>query len=270
MPTIEAPPPPPAADRATPAAAAPRPSPVEPVKPTPPVPAEPAEANSEPESSPTGESPIPIELESIFRTSAGLAAGKLQVQVPIVCLQTWQEDLAIDSLRRMAATVSREFHTWSATRGIVKEKDKAMGEMYCDPMRALEFIRRQKKDGLYALLDFSSCFRDPRVVRTLREIVTAGESARAMLVLVAPSIAVPAELQHFCRSFDWPDAPAPDLDGILEEVRREVGQRAGADLDIDPETRRLLFERVKEMPAGRARFEFACALTARQRKGDRG
>jgi len=253
-----------------PAAAAPQAAPIVPVKPAPQEIADAAEPSPAVEGAASGEPTIPAELESLFRASAGLEADKLQVQVPIICLQTWAEELAVTSLRRTAETVTREFHTWSATRGIVKGDGKAMGEMYCDPMRALEFIRRQKQNGLYALLDFSSCFTDPKVVRTLREMVTAGESARAMMVLIAPAVAVPPELQHFCKNFDWPSVPLPDFDGMLEEVRCEVAGRSGAEIDLDPETRRLLIERVREMPAGRARFEFACALTARQQKGDRG
>ena len=210
---------------------------------------------------------IPAELESIFMVGVSLAIGKLKMQVPIICLQTWEEQLAITALRRFATTLQREFHTWSATRGIVKEGDQSMGEMYCDPIRALEFIRRQQGNGLYALVDFRSCLDNGRVVRSLREMFMENEIARCMIVLIAPVLPVPPELQPATKMFSWPETGSDDFGEVLEAVRAEVATSSGHSVNLDPETRRLLIERVQGMPAGRARFELACALMARVQRG---
>jgi hypothetical protein len=191
----------------------------------------------------------------------------MKMQIPIICLQTWEEQLAITALRRLATTLNRGFHTWTATRGIVKEDDQSMGEMYCDPIRALEFIRRQQGNGLYVLVDFRSCLDDGRVVRSLREMFMENEIARCMIVLIAPELSVPPELQPACKTFSWPETGNGDIGEVLEAVRAEVAASSGQSVDLDPETRRLLVERVQGMPAGRARFELACALMARVQRG---
>lgn len=210
---------------------------------------------------------VPAEFEAILEAGAAVDLDKMTLQIPIICLQTWEEQTALDVLRPLAGSMKRAFHTWSATRGIVKEDGTVMGEMYCDPIQALEFVRRQKANGLYVLVDFRSCLDDRKVVRMLREMFDAGETGRGMLVLTAPVIPVPPELQTACQLFDWPAGGAVDFDQVLEEVRTELSTPGDDAIDLDPEARRLLIERVQGMPVGRARFEFLCALRGRGQHG---
>jgi CheY-like chemotaxis protein len=203
---------------------------------------------------------IPPDLDDIFRMVASLDVGKMNMQVPIICLQTWEEKGAIAALRRRAASLSREFYTWSAARGILKEDGHPMGEMYRDPGRALEFIRRHKTAGVFVLADFRQCLEDRTVVRTLREMVMELETARALLVLTAPRLPIPPELTPACACFDWPEGGGADLTSLYEEVAAEVSASSGRPVRLTGAARAALLERVKGMPAGRARFEIARAL----------
>ena len=200
---------------------------------------------------------MPADLEAIFRMATNLDTGRMRMQVPIVCLQTWEERGAIAALRRLAGALHREFFVWSAARGLVKEGGQAMGETYRDAGRALEFIRRQKNNGLYILADFRPCLDDKTVVRVLREMVMDLETSRLMLVLTSPRLPAPPELAQACATFDWPAGGGSDLKGLYEEVVAEVIASTGRAVRLDPQSRDLLLERVKEMPAGRARFEIA-------------
>ncbi|MGH9750978.1 MAG: hypothetical protein ACRD6R_13800, partial [Candidatus Polarisedimenticolia bacterium] len=206
--------------------------------------------------------PVPAELEEIFQVEASLDVGRMKMQVPIVCLQTWEEKGAIQALRRLAAVVQREFYTWSASKGVMKDDEQPMGEMYRDPARALEFIRRQKGRGLYLLADFRACLEDRTVVRLLREMVMDLQTAHTMLVLTAPRLPVPPELGPLCVTFDWPRSEGQDLNALFDEVRQEVAATTGHPIRLDPAARESLLEKVREMPAARARFEIARALMA--------
>ncbi len=205
---------------------------------------------------------MPTDLEDIFRMVASLDVAKMQIQVPIICLQTWEERGALVALQKMATSLKRDFYTWSAARGILKDHSQQMGEIYRDPARALEFIRRQKNLGLYMLADFRQCLEDRMVVRVLREMVMEMETTRALLVITAPRLPVPPELAPACATFDWPGGGAADLEALYEEVMGEVIASSGQPVRLDRPTRDALLARVKEMPAGRARFEIARALMA--------
>ena len=206
---------------------------------------------------------IPQELDDILKVAESLDAGKMKMQVPIVALRTWEEQSAAAALQPVAGLLNRQFFTWSATRGITKEDGQQLGEVYRDPIRALDFIRRQKERGLYLLADFGACLQDRGVVRTLREMVMGSETARAFLVLTDPKLSLPTELEPACALFEWPAGSGQDLEALYEEVRGEIESSTARPLRLGDAERLALLEKVKEMPAGRARFEIARALMAR-------
>ena len=208
---------------------------------------------------------IPAALEGIFRTASRFDTGKLRMQVPIVCLQTWEEKGAIAALHNLAASLQREFYVWSAGKGLAKENGQLMGDIYREPGRALEYIHRHKSNGLYVFADFRPWLEDKAVVRLLREMVMELETARSMLVLTAPRLPVPPELQPVCAQFDWPAGGSADPLALYEEVAEEVAAATGLGLDLPEGERDALLEIIKDMPPGRARFEIANALMARAR-----
>ncbi|MBI1951603.1 MAG: hypothetical protein HYS34_09610 [Acidobacteria bacterium] len=138
-----------------------------------------------------------------------------------------------------------------------------MGDLYREPGRALEFIRRHKSGGLFVLADFRPCLEDKMVVRILREMAMEHETARSLLVLTAPRLPVPPELQPVCAGFDWPAGGQADPEALYREIAEEVAAATGAGIDLPGAEREALLRRVREMPAGRARFEIARALMAR-------
>ena len=206
---------------------------------------------------------LPVELDDIVRAATRLDAGRMRMQVPIVCLQTWEEKGAVAALRRLAASLGREFYLWSAARGLLKDGGQPMGDLYLEPSRALEFIRRQKNNGLYVLADFRPCLDDRTVVRALREMVMDSETARALLVLTAPRLPLPPELAQVGVTFDWPAGGSTDYDALYDEVAAEVASSSDRAVVLALPERNALLKRAKEMPAGRARFEIARALMGR-------
>lgn len=209
---------------------------------------------------------MPSDLEDIFRIEASLDVGRMKMQVPVICLQTLEEKAAIRTLYQAAASAQRDFYTWSAARGLLKDNEQPMGEMYREPLRALEYVRRQKSRGLYLMADFRACLEDRTVVRTLREMVMEQETAHSMLVLTAPRLVLPPELASACVIFDWPATSGADLAALFEEVRAEVQSATRAPVQLDAASRDALLARAKGMPAGRARFEMARALMALVKK----
>jgi hypothetical protein len=207
--------------------------------------------------------PLPPEMEDVFRVEASLDIGRMKMQVPIVCLQTWEEKAAVQALRRLAAETRREFCTWSAAKGLMKDDEQPMGDMYRDPARALEYIRRQKNRGVYVLADFRQCLEERTVVRLLREMVMELQTAHTMLVLTAPRLPVPPELSPLCVTFDWPQGEGGDLEALIQEVETEVSSATGHPIRLDASARMQLLEQVRDMPSARARFEIARALMAR-------
>jgi len=64
-------------------------------------------------------------------------------------------------------------------------------------------------------------------------------------------------------TFDWPAGGGADIEALYDEVAAEVAASSDRAAVLALPERSALLKRVKDMPAGRARFEIARALTAR-------
>ena len=84
----------------------------------------------------------------------------------------------------------------------------------------------------------------------------------ALLVLTAPRMSIPPELEADCVVLDWPSGNELDVGALFEEVRAEIQASTNRPVRLDAASRAALLDRVREMPAGRARFEIARALLA--------
>jgi len=73
---------------------------------------------------------------------------------------------------------------------------------------------------------------------------------------------IPPELEADCVVLDWPAGIELDAGALFEEVRAEIQASTNRPVRLDAASRAALLDRVRQMPAGRARFEIARALLA--------
>jgi len=93
-------------------------------------------------------------------------------------------------------------------------------------------------------------------------MVMEAQTSTALLVLTAPRMTIPPELEADCVVLDWPSGNELDAGALFEEVRAEIQASTNRPVRLDAASRAALLDRVREMPAGRARFEIARALLA--------
>ena len=206
---------------------------------------------------------LPADLVGISQMADQMAAGKVQVQIPIIGLRTWEETEALEALRKVSSMGKRKFFTWSAARGLVDEKGKVQRRVYRDPIRALESLRAMKQKSMGVFLDFRTYLEQPPVARLLREMVVGMELRRSLVVLVGPHLVLPPELQEASAVLDWPANGGANA-WVLDRIKEQVESSTGRWMHLDDDTREALLDRVKEMPAGRARFEIIRALLGSQ------
>jgi hypothetical protein len=197
---------------------------------------------------------------NILRTATTLDAAKLELQVPVICLQTAEEREAIETLQALAKELNREFYVWSAAQGLMGTSGVSLGEIYNEPVRALEFIRHQQQQGLFVLVDFRPFLEDALIVRTLREMVMEGQTARLTVVLTAPLLLVPPELETASARFDWPSVERIDLAVLIDEVRSSLEQNGNRPRKLRGSESKELLDKLRGLPVARARFEIARCL----------
>jgi AAA+ superfamily predicted ATPase len=138
----------------------------------------------------------------------------LQAGVPLLSVQTHDEDQATAIARKAADQLAIPLFEWTVTTGLVRTRPTTPESVAPagKPVVALEYVARQGNGELFLFKDLASHTRDPLVQRLIRDHV-AKKVAHILLVDVEPPtdsirrLTVPLNL------------PLPDV-GELEEVIR--------------------------------------------------
>ncbi|KAA3654634.1 MAG: AAA family ATPase [Proteobacteria bacterium] len=178
-----------------------------------------------------------------FRELSALVRSR----VPLVCIETVEEPKVLRLIDRLAREDNLDLYCWSVADGLSQQNfrygpAKAGNGLFATvgdapsasggsdgqrrpiadtrPLeRALQYIDKDARRGLYVLLDPHPFLEDPVVLRLIREVVLDHPVGERTLVLVAPRLALPSEL---ARHAAYMTLRIPDIDGIKRLLKEEL------------------------------------------------
>lgn len=170
--------------------------------------------------------------------------------IPIVTIETHEEERAVRLVASVAGRVGRAVKVWSMTEGLrthaypsptgklidelrlERDARPAEGETR-DPEAVLRRIKQELGAGVFVLLDFHPHLSDPLIVRLMKEIAQNYAVRAHTLVLVSHALSLPTELSRASARFNL---SLPDANVIrrliLEEAdlyRTTSGEKVRAD-----------------------------------------
>lgn len=110
-------------------------------------------------------------------------AATLRAGYTAVAILTHEEDRVEALAGELARTTKRSLKVWSTSKGSAGAPSTAI--------EALQAAAADPGPSIWLLKDMHPFLDDPRVVRLLRDI--AGTNAQRAVLLVGPSITIPAE-----------------------------------------------------------------------------
>jgi SpoVK/Ycf46/Vps4 family AAA+-type ATPase len=141
-------------------------------------------------------------------------------RVPIVLVETHEENRALDMFRRLALTLQTPTYRWTVTEGLRRmEVELGAQASTSEPERALRHIKAVESPGIYVLVDFHPYLDDPVNRRLLKEIAHAYAQLGHTVVLLSPRLELPAELGKLAARFQL---SLPDEERVLAIVREEA------------------------------------------------
>lgn len=135
---------------------------------------------------------------------------------PLIYVITQEEERALGLVTEAAQAGKKALATWSIARGFAEAKDGR--DPSSEPGSALDRIRDTDGPALFVLLDFHQFLKDPLVVRKLRERLRDCASRRQSIVIIAPLLALPPDLEKDAAILDLPLPKAIELRAVLDEV----------------------------------------------------
>jgi hypothetical protein len=127
----------------------------------------------------------------------------VRANTALIALETREEARVVDTFRHVVSRVLRPLYRWSLTDGL-KRLDldgQDEDEPAPDTTQTLLAIKQQRERGIYLLCDFHPYLRYAMTLRLTREIVARQDSPEHTLVLIAPQIELPPELQDAAVRF---------------------------------------------------------------------
>lgn len=159
-------------------------------------------------------------------------AQLIKARFPVLLIETHEEQRVLREITAVATDAAavrtpRKIYRWSLTDGLLDSDNSPIGHTKT-PLDALtEILQRQTEAAVFVFVDLHASLgdqrrpADPTVVRAIRDIAAAfqnGEVART-LVMVAPSVELPIDLQKDVTIVDFPLPEAAQigeaLDGII-------------------------------------------------------
>ena len=152
----------------------------------------------------------------------------LDARVPIISIESPDEQRVLSLLLRCAMQRSLSFYEWSVTQGLKlsgfgTQPDNAESEL-TDPEEVLKHIAQQPGPSLYVLCDFHPYLRnEPKNIRYLKDIGMAADKLKNTVVLVSHQLDVPPEIGRMCANITL---RLPSDDELMGMVRTEAQQWA--------------------------------------------
>ncbi len=165
----------------------------------------------------------------------------MRAKYPILYVVSWEERRVEEALKQVAEKLQRQLHTWSVTQGmqppVVRTSGPAKPTALPGELEALALIHEAPEFTVFLLRDFHSYMRDSRVVRLLRDLAARLRGRKQTLVLLAPSLNLPIELEKDVTVVEFPLPGPEDIDQQLTQVVEAVKDTPNLDTSLTPELR---------------------------------
>lgn len=140
---------------------------------------------------------------------------------PLIYIETWEEQRVEEILQQVATELEVMFFIWTVTTGLIHAGAGQPLYDTADPMQALGNIGAMRTDGIYLLKDFHRYLEQDPVLRKLRDIAVLFREHKRSIVISAPVMNIPLELQKDVASFQLslPDRP------LLRSLARQTFQQ---------------------------------------------
>ncbi|MHB9132053.1 MAG: AAA family ATPase [Armatimonadota bacterium] len=198
----------------------------------------------------------------------------IRARYPLIYLLSYEENRVLETIKGIATRARRNCYLWTETMGLQPAKGDSTTQQpdkgSRDPLAALEIIRTTNESAIFVLQDFHA-YLSPQyahrssAVRKLRDLVNLLHTSHKNLVLVSPTLELPAELEKDATVIDYPLPTLQELDTHLNLVVDGVKNANRIDLSPTPTEREMILKAALGLTLNEAGNVFAkCAVERRK------
>jgi SpoVK/Ycf46/Vps4 family AAA+-type ATPase len=142
-------------------------------------------------------------------------------QYPIIYLETWEEIRATEILGFVAQDLLVPLYIWTITGGLFRAGGAPIYNTQ-EPIQVLAEISGMEGDALFLLKDFHKHLDDGVIVRKLRDLTQLFRRARRSIIISAPVVNLPIELEKDTARFSLGMPDEPELNQLVVATARDL------------------------------------------------
>jgi SpoVK/Ycf46/Vps4 family AAA+-type ATPase len=196
----------------------------------------------------------------------------IRARYPILYVVTFEETRLQALVAEIAARRHKRVFEWSCSTGVVPAGTSIQSQRHRDaatrdPLQALDFVIDQAEPAVFVFKDAHPFLTKAHfaVVRRLREIALHLKNSQKNIILVAPVLEMPVELEKEITVLNFPLPTRADLAALLDRVLAEVKQFKQVTIALDDAGRDRLLQATLGLTLGEAENVFAKILVKSQR-----
>lgn len=196
----------------------------------------------------------------------------IRARYPILYVITSEEARVQSLVVEIAHRRQKKVFEWSFSTGIVPagtsiQSQKHRSAATKDPLTALDQVIEQVEPAIFIFKDFHPFLTKNNfaIVRKLKEIALHLKNSFKTIVLVAPTMEIPTELEKEITVLNFPLPFKDDLSALLDRIIEDVRQFRQVKIELDAPGRERLLQAALGLTLGEAENVFAKIIV----KGER-
>src|SRR5262244_1313363 len=162
---------------------------------------------------------------------------------PVVVIETVEESRAVELVRAACNQLNLPVFEWSIADGLSRSGSNATTPggntpqaivNTREPAQVLAHLETMTIDAAFVLKDFHRHVDDPVVIRRLRDVAQMFSSERRTLVITAPGIQFPAELECLAEYVEIPLPDAKRLRQLVDQTFTRLAKKHSLKQKLDP------------------------------------
>lgn len=200
----------------------------------------------------------------------------IRARYPVIYLNTSEEARVLPVIMAVAARRNKKVFEWSFSTGLVPagtnlQSQKSRNPATKDPIAALDQVIDQVEPAIFVFKDFhpflAKCNKSTNAapIRKLRDVAQHLKNSFKTIILVAPMMEIPAELEKEITVLNHPLPTRDDLSTLLDQIIADVRQLKQVKIDLDKAGRERLLQAALGLTLGEAENVFAKIIVKSER-----
>lgn len=196
----------------------------------------------------------------------------IRARYPILYLLSSEEARAQQLVLEVARKRQKKVFEWSCTTGIVPSGTSIQSQKYRnaptrDPLMALDQVIDQVEPAIFVFKDFHPFLNKANfaVVRKLKEIALHLKNSHKTIILIAPVLEIPSELEKEITVLTHPLPTRDELSELLDRIIEDVKKFPQVRIELDDAGRDRLLQAALGLTLGEAENVFARILVQAER-----